>query len=93
VVADGVLHVAAVAVLRHLGPAGQTRHGGALPHRLGGGASGGGRDPQAPQDAVRPRRLAFLPAEVGRQMGSIYSSPWAAPRRGLQVLQLPLEVA
>ena len=60
VVADRVLHVAAVAVLRHLGAAAQTRHGRALP-RLGGGARRG--RPQTPQDAVRPRRLALLPAE------------------------------
>ena len=59
-VADGVLHVAAVAVLRDLGAAAQTRHGRTLP-RLGGGACGGW--PQTPQDAVRPRRLALLPAE------------------------------
>ena len=59
-VADRVLHVAAVAVLRHLGAAAQTRHGRTLP-RLWGGARR--RWPQTPQDAVRPRRLALLPAK------------------------------
>lgn len=65
VVADGVLHVTSVIVLRHFGPAGQAQSGAVLPGAgfcagAGGGGDSGGSE--TPQDPVGPGRFTLLPA-------------------------------
>lgn len=58
-VADGVLHVTAVEMLGHTGPAGQSRHGAALRHAV----ADRSHRPQTPQNTVSPCRLTLLPTE------------------------------
>lgn len=58
-VADGVLHVTAVEMLRHTGPAGQARHGAAHRHAV----ADRSHRPQTPQNTVSPCRLTLLTTE------------------------------